>query len=106
MRRIKYGNDVRMLRTFKLDSPHEKEADGEGTPGKTASTDEPASADKSASGVKEPVAVEEEPFIPYNPWAGKAVYERFSQNESGINEVWFPPSPQKDGNSQSSTRAP
>jgi hypothetical protein len=93
---MKYGNDVKMLRNFKLDSPKETEPERECNPEKNA-VDPP---------LEEPVQAEEKPFVPFNPWAGQAVYERFSQNESGINEVWFPPSPQKDGGSQSSTRAP
>lgn len=101
---IKYGNDVKTLRTCKLDLPHVTEPEADDPLPKAPSSSGTA---PEGSTVQEPVRVKEEPthFIPSNPWGGQLVCERFSQNDSGINEVWFPPTPQKGGGSQSSTRA-
>lgn len=91
----KYGTDVKMLRALKVDPPP---------------SNEPATVQASVDApVQDEVAkahVEEEPFV--FTWEGKDITRaRITQNDTGINEVWFPPSPQKGGGgSQSSTRAP
>lgn len=96
---IKYGNDVKMLRTLKVEPPPMSEP--------VALEASVAVSEKQEHAVEE--LAPEVPFVPFDPWAGKGYVDvRYSQNDTGINQVWFPPSPDKAdrSQSQSSTRAP
>merc|ERR1712118_380034 len=48
---------------------------------------------------------EEEEFEPFDPWKGMPVIPCCTQNDSHINQVWFPPSP-KDENAEATPRMP
>eukprot|EP00746_Dinoflagellata_sp_MGD_P161966 gnl/MRDRNA2_/MRDRNA2_89322_c0_seq1.p1 gnl/MRDRNA2_/MRDRNA2_89322_c0~~gnl/MRDRNA2_/MRDRNA2_89322_c0_seq1.p1 ORF type:complete len:542 (+),score=124.96 gnl/MRDRNA2_/MRDRNA2_89322_c0_seq1:74-1699(+) len=48
----------------------------------------------------------EEEFVPYDPWAGKPVIPCFTQNDSHINQVWFPPSPEVSDDEDITPRKP
>jgi hypothetical protein len=49
---------------------------------------------------------EEEEFVPYDPWANMPVIPCQTQNESHINQEWFPPSPEVSDEEESAPRRP
>lgn len=49
---------------------------------------------------------DEEEFVPYDPWAGKPVIPCYTQNDSHINQVWFPPSPEVSDDEDITPRRP
>jgi len=51
------------------------------------------------------VKVEEE-FVPYDPWKGMPVIPAQTQNDSHINQVWFPPSPEVSDDEDITSRRP
>jgi hypothetical protein len=78
---IKHGKDVKVLRTLRLDPPPLAEPDNE------------PRHDEASKKTEDANDVVETHFVPSNCWAGLHVYEGCSQDDSGINQVWFPPSP-------------